>query len=159
MKIIQAQTENHIREARILFREYETALGVDLCFQSFEEELANLPGKYAPPDGLLMLAADDSDVAGCAAMRKIGEHVCEIKRLFVRPQYRGMGIGRMLAQEIICRARHAGYHVMYLDTLAILERAIALYRSLGFQETEPYYHNPLDGVVYLQLDLEKFMNP
>jgi putative acetyltransferase len=153
MNIFQAQTDKHIHDIRILFREYETALGVDLCFQSFEEELANLPGKYAPPRGSLLLAEGDDGVAGCAAMRKIAEHFCEMKRLFVRPPYRGLGIGRMLAQEIICRARHSGYRIMYLDTLEILERAIALYKSLGFQETDPYYHNPLDGVVYLKLDL------
>lgn len=154
MNIFQAQTDKHIQDARILFREYEAALGVDLCFQSFEEELANLPGKYAPPPGSLLLAEDDNGVTGCAAMRKIAEHCCEMKRLFVRPPYRGMGIGRMLAREIIRRARHSGYRIMYLDTLVILERAIALYQSLGFQETEPYYHNPLDGVVYLKLDLK-----
>lgn len=153
MNIYQAKAEKDINEVQLLFREYETALGVDLCFQSFSEELAGLPGKYAPPQGALLLAETGRGVAGCVALRKIGEHACEMKRLFVRPEYRAQGIGRKLAQEIINRACAAGYREIFLDTLSGLEKALTLYRSLGFRETVPYYNNPLSGVVYLRLDL------
>lgn len=155
MNIVKAQTEEQLQQVRILFREYEAALGIDLCFQDFEKEMANLPGRYAEPEGSLLLVMDGNKYAGCAAMRKMSFDDCELKRLFVRPQYRGTGIGRMLAQKIINRARQAGYNAIYLDTLKTMDTAIKLYRSLGFSETEPYYHNPLEGVVYLKLTLNK----
>src|SRR3982074_2948952 len=108
-EIIQAHSADHIEHARVLFREYEAWLEVDLCFQSFEKELAELPGKYAPPDGRLLLAMNNGQFAGCAALRKIDHGICEIKRLFLRPQFRGQGLGRQLAEAIIREAKQVGY--------------------------------------------------
>lgn len=153
--IIHPETDTHIHKVRELFLEYEKELDVDLCFQSFEEELASLPGKYQAPEGALLLGLVNNLTAGCVALRKLNTNTCEMKRLFVRPGFRHMGLGTLLSKKIINHARFAGYQIMYLDTLARLQAAITLYYSLGFQETEPYYHNPLDGVVYLQLDLSK----
>ncbi len=153
MKVIRAQTPTQIEEVRRLFREYETFLGVDLCFQNFEEELAGLPGKYAPPRGAILIATDGHEVAGCVALRKLEAEVCEMKRLFVRPEYKGQGLGRILAERIIDEATQLGYSLMWLDTLARLKEAMRLYESLGFRRRKPYYHNPLPGVVYLELEL------
>jgi putative acetyltransferase len=153
-EIIDAHTAEHLAQIRRLFREYEEFLGVDLCFQGFEEEVANLPGAYAPPRGALLLAVEGSDVMGCVALREIDDNLCEMKRLFMRCEYRGRGIGRMLAQAVIDEARRIGYSRMCLDTLETLESAIALYESLGFRRTAPYYDNPLPRVVYWELDLE-----
>ena len=148
-----AQSPAEIDEVRRLFREYERFLGVDLCFQSFEEELAQLPGKYAPPSGGLLIGVMDGVLQGCVAVRGLDEEVCEMKRLFVRPQARGTGMGRRLAEEIIALARGLGYRWMRLDTLERLVEAMQLYQSLGFQRRAPYYANPLPGVVYLELAL------
>jgi len=154
MEIIQAHSANDISHARELFKEYEAWLEVDLCFQSFEKELAELPGKYAPPDGRLLLAIDNGKVAGCAAVRKIDDGICEIKRLFVRDESRGRGLGRKLAEAIIREARQIGYERMRLDTLPPkMNGAIALYRSLGFKEIAPYYDNPVPGAKVMELDL------
>ena len=153
MKIKRAETADEIHEIRRLFREYEAYLGVDLCFQGFEEELAGLPGKYAPPSGILLLAFAEGEAAGCVALRESGAGVCEMKRLFVRPGSRGTGLGRLLANEVIDAARELGYSLMRLDTLDRLTEAMQLYESLGFRKTEPYYMNPLPGVVYWELDL------
>src|SRR6266436_6297932 len=154
MEIIQAHSANDISHARELFKEYEAWLEVDLCFQSFEKELAELPGKYAPPDGGLLLAVDDGKVAGCAALRKIGDGICEIKRLFLRSEFRGHGLGRKLAEEIIREAKQIGYERMRLDTLPPkMNDAIALYRSLGFKQIESYYDNPVPGAKFMELDL------
>jgi ribosomal protein S18 acetylase RimI-like enzyme len=154
MEIIQVQSVAEIELARELFREYETWLEIDLCFQNFEKELAQLPGQYAPPDGRLFLAVEDQTMAGCVALRKIGEGICEIKRLFLRPQFRGQGAGRKLAEAIINEARQIGYRRMRLDTLPPkMNDAIALYRSLGFREIEPYYDNPVPGAKFMELDL------
>ncbi len=151
---LQAQSDHHIEQARELFREYEAWLDVDLCFQNFEKELAELPGKYAPPDGRLLLAVENGRPAGCVALRKIGEGICEIKRLFLRPQFRGQGLGRRLAEAIIDEAKQIGYERMRLDTLPPkMNDAIALYRSLGFKEIEPYYDNPVPGAKFMELDL------
>jgi ribosomal protein S18 acetylase RimI-like enzyme len=130
---------------RALFREYAEELGVDLCFQGFEEELASLPGKYGPPSGALLLAEDQ----GCVALRDVGGGVCEMKRLYVRPSERGLGVGRKLAVAILARGAKLGYHEMVLDTLDHLTAAIQLYRELGFIERDPYYVNPLPAVVYM----------
>ncbi len=144
-----------IDEVRTLFREYEAFLSMDLCFQGFEEELAGLPGKYAPPSGALLIARGDGRVAGCVGVRGIGDQQCEMKRLFVRPEFRGLGLGRRLAEQIIEEAVSIGYKHMKLDTFGFLEEAVQLYRTLGFREIEAYYDNPLDGVQYWELDMRK----
>lgn len=153
IKIISAQTQDHINEIHQLFLDYEQFLGVDLCFQGFEEELAKLPGKYAPPKGALLIAVDEKNVAGCVAVRELENDICEMKRLFVRPQYRGNGIGRMLAKAIIDEAVKIGYNRMRLDTLNTLKEAMKLYESLGFKRIAPYYDNPLPNVVYWEIEL------
>jgi putative acetyltransferase len=155
MNITQAQTPEQINEVRRLFREYERFLAVDLCFQGFEEELAGLPGKYAPPSGAIFIAADVQSVAGCVALRKLDDGICEMKRLFVAPQYRGQGLGRLLAERAVNEAIALGYTVMRLDTLQKLKEAMKLYESLGFRRRNPYYDNPLSGVVYWELNLRQ----
>jgi len=155
MEILRAQSPDDIEHARRLFREYEAWLEIDLCFQNFEKELAELPGAYGPPNGCLFLASKDTRIAGCVALRKIGEGTCEIKRLFVRPEFRGQGLGRQLAEAIIREAKQLGYQRMRLDTLPPkMNDAIALYRSLGFKEIEPYYKNPVPGAKFMELDLK-----
>ncbi|MDY6879156.1 MAG: GNAT family N-acetyltransferase [Thermodesulfobacteriota bacterium] len=153
MRIKQAQTKIEIEEVRKLFREYEAFLDVDLCFQSFEEELAGLPGKYSRPSGDLLIGLDGERTVGCVAVRKLDDNVCEMKRLFVRPEARGTGLGRRLAQEIIMVARELGYSLMRLDTLDRLTEAMHLYEILGFRRRESYYKNPVPGVVYWELEL------
>lgn len=151
---VQASSDDDIARARELFREYETWIQTDLCFQSFEQELAELPGKYAPPDGRLLLAFHDGQLAGCVALRKLGEGVCEMKRLFVRPDFHGRGLGRRLIDEVVKEAREIGYQRMRLDTLPPrMNKAIALYRRLGFKEIEPYYDNPVAGALFMELQL------
>jgi putative acetyltransferase len=145
-EFIHVRSEDDIQHARELFKEYEAWLQVDLCFQSFEKELAELPGKYAPPEGRLLLASVNEKVAGCVALRKIGEGACEIKRLYLRPDFRGLGLGRKLAEAIIIEAKGIGYERMRLDTLPPkMNDAIELYRSLVFKEIEPYYDYPVPG--------------
>ena len=153
IRIVRAQSPHQIDEVRRLFREYEQFLGVDLCFQSFEEELAGLPGKYGPPDGVLLMAMDGRQSAGCVALRKVEDGVCEMKRLYLKPQYRGRGLGRRLAERIVSEAVTLDYRVMRLDTLDKLKEAMGLYEAMGFRRREPYYGNPLPGVVYWELDL------
>ncbi len=153
MKIISAETDWQIAEAGILFREYADELGVDLCFQGFDEELAHLAEKYGPPDGALLLAVEEEKIIGCVALRKFEGRICEMKRLFIRLKFRGKGIGRQLAAAIIDQAIALGYTTMYLDTLASLKEAMSLYASLGFRKRDPYYDNPLPNVVYWELDL------
>jgi ribosomal protein S18 acetylase RimI-like enzyme len=159
MKLIQAQAAEEVACARELFEEYAAGLGLDLCFQNFEKELAELPGEYAPPSGRLLLAIENDAVAGCVALRKIadgagGDNVCEMKRLYVRAAFRGTGLGRTLAETIIEAARELGYARMRLDTLpGKMDRAIAMYRSLGFVNIEPYYHTPVKDTAFMELEL------
>ena len=153
MTIVPATTTADVAQARALFLEYAAESQLDLCFQGFEEELATLPGKYAPPGGQLLLACEGDLTAGCGALRELNEGVCEMKRLFVRPAFRKQGIGRLLAERLIEEARHIGYRTMRLDTLASMHAALALYDSLGFRRIPAYYANPLAEVVYLELAL------
>src|SRR5204863_10097209 len=150
MEIIEATALPDIERARSLFREYETSLGVDLCFQGFEQELAGLPGAYARPSGRLLLAVDDGRPAGCVALRPLGADGCEMKRLYVRPEFRGRRVGRLLAERVIAEARAIGYPRMRLDTLPSMKEAIPLYRSLGFAEIGPYYANPVPGALFME---------
>jgi putative acetyltransferase len=152
--IIQAENDSRIAEARRLFREYESWLGLDLCFQGFEQELKGLPGKYAPPNGRLYIAVADNTVAGCIALRKLDNGVCEMKRLYVRDEYRGRSIGKLLIDKVIEEARAAGYQKMRLDTYPPkMANAVGLYKAHGFREIAPYYENPYEGVLFMELDL------
>ena len=152
--IRQAVSSEEIEAARALFREYETWLGMSLCFQGFEEEMANLPGKYAPPEGRLLLAYIDTELAGCIALRKYEDGVCEMKRLFLRENARGHGLGNKLIEKLIEDASAIGYSKMRLDTYPPkMGKAVGLYESHGFYPIEPYYHNPHDGVLFMELDL------
>jgi putative acetyltransferase len=153
MNVIAAHSPDNLATVRELFREYAASLDIDLCFQNFEQELAELPGKYAPPSGGLFLAMADGQAAGCAAVRAMEGDVCEMKRLYVRPQYRGRGAGRMLALATISAAREIGYRRIVLDTLDSLHAALALYERLGFRRIKPYYHNPSSSAVFLGLEL------
>jgi putative acetyltransferase len=155
--LVAAETAGLLDAARLILRDYAQSLQVDLCFQDFEAELAGLPGVYRPPDGQLLLALVDGEVAACGALRSLRDvdyaNACEMKRLFVRPAYRGFGLGRALAQSLLDEARRAGYSVMLLDTLDEMEAARSLYESLGFEEIPPYYFNPIPGAHYLKADL------
>lgn len=152
--IIRSATPARIEDARRLFREYEAWLGVDLCFQSFEEELKNLPGRYAAPTGRLLLAFADEKIAGCAALRKLDDETCEMKRLFVREAFRGSGAGRKLIEKLIAEAREIGYRRMLLDTLPDkMPEAVALYEHYGFREIAPYYENPHKETLFMEKNL------
>lgn len=154
MRIFQANTREDVDHARSLFEEYAAGVGISLCFQNFDRELASLPGDYAPPDGRLLLAAEDDQLAGCIAMRKLEPGVCEMKRLFLRPAYRGKGLGKVLVESLIDEARKLGYTHMRLDTMpGRMDQAIALYRSIGFVEIRPYYESPVEDAKFMQLEL------
>ncbi len=154
IEIIEAETEEQIEQTRGLFREYEAWFGMDLCFQNFDEEVANLPGKYAAPEGRLFLAFSDEKLAGCIALRKLENGVCEMKRLFVRSEFRGQKIGVLLIEKLIAEAREIGYERMRLDTFpAKMGKAVSLYESYGFREIPPYYHNPYGETLFMELDL------
>jgi ribosomal protein S18 acetylase RimI-like enzyme len=157
IEITAAATPAAFDAARELFAEYAAALGVDLCFQGFESELAGLPGDYAEPQGVLLLAHVDGELAGCGAMRPLPDcdhlDACEMKRLYVRRAFRRFGLGRLLAQALLDRATAVGYSSMLLDTLDDMEAARGLYASLGFEEVPPYYFNPVAGAHYLKVNL------
>ena len=156
VEIIQAETAEHIEQARTLFREYEKWFGMNLCFQNFDEEVENLPGKYKPPDGRLFLAFADGKLAGCIALRKLEAKICEMKRLFVREDFRGLGIGKILIEKLIAEAKKIGYEKMRLDTFPPkMSKAVELYNSYGFYEIEPYYHNPYGETLFMESDLTK----
>jgi putative acetyltransferase len=153
VSVVEAYDPDGVRLARDLFGEYAVTLGIDLCFQSFDRELAMLPGDYSPPQGRLLLARAGEEVAGCIALRPLETGICEMKRLYVRPRHRGLGIGGVLARRIIDEARAAGYGRMRLDSLPSMRAALQLYRRLGFQSIAPYTSNPVPGAVFLELDL------
>lgn len=151
---IRAAAAADLDEIRALFREYAAGLDFSLCFQDFDREVAALPGKYAPPAGRLLIAEIDGWIAGAIAMRALDAEACEMKRLYVRDVARGSGAGRALAERLVAEAKAAGYRVMRLDTLRDrMAAANRLYESLGFRDIPPYYHNPLEGVRYMELDL------
>ena len=149
MQIVDGHVDEHVPAVRGLFEEYAASLGVDLGFQDFERELAELPGEYVPPGGRLLLALDP-EPAGCVALRPFEPGVCEMKRLYVRPAQRGSGLGRLLAEAIVEAGRDAGYERMRLDTLPSMAAARGLYRALGFVEIEAYRHNPIHGTTYFE---------
>lgn len=156
--LLDADTPALLDMARELMREYAAQLGVDLCFQNFEAELATLPGEYAAPGGALLVAMVDGQAAGCVALRALPDvdypNACEMKRLFVRRAFRRFGLGRLLTQQLMDLATRAGYSTLLLDTLDDMEAARGLYTSLGFEEVPPYYFNPIAGAHYLKVDLD-----
>ncbi|HSP61363.1 MAG TPA: GNAT family N-acetyltransferase [Pyrinomonadaceae bacterium] len=154
MKFVQAQSPEEIEIARELFQEYAAGLNIDLCFQNFDQEVAGLPGNYAPPLGRLLLAIEGEQIAACIALRRFGGVDCEMKRLYVRPEFRGKGLGKELVTTLFDMAREIGYERMLLDTLpGKMDEAITLYRSLGFREIAPYYNNPVAGALFMELSL------
>ena len=158
MELAPAETPEQIEEVRRLLREYEAALGVSLCFQGFERELAALPGEYAPPAGRLLLALEAGQVVGCVALRRLDEETCEMKRLYVRPKFRGLGVGKALAKSIVDCAVGIGYAKMRLDTVPSMHSAISLYSSLGFREIAPYRYNPIQGAKFMEVNLHRGEN-
>ncbi len=151
--VFQAESPAQITQVRELFLEYAQSLGFSLCFQSFDKELANLPGDYAPPSGGLLLAEYETQLAGCVALHELDPQICEMKRLY-RPQFRGKGLGRALADRIIAEARQIGYQRIRLDTVEpVMKAAVGMYRTIGFQEIAPYRPNPIAGALYMELQL------
>ena len=154
-KLIEAQWPVHRDVVVALFREYAISLDVDICFQGFEQELVTLPGKYAAPGGCVLLAELNDEWVGCVGLRPLGEGICEMKRLYVRPTCRGHQIGRLLVEALIVKAKLKGYSAMRLDTLPAMQAAQGLYTNLGFKLISPYYDNPLPGSTYLELNLSE----
>jgi len=152
-KIFSVETVKDLELTKELFTEYADSLDFDLDFQDFERELANLPGDYAPPKGCLILAKHNGQVAGCVALRQLEESICEMKRLYVRPEFRCLGIGRALAEAIIAQGRDIGYTRMRLDTAPSMKAARALYLSLGFRQISPYRYNPIEGAIFMEVEL------
>jgi ribosomal protein S18 acetylase RimI-like enzyme len=154
LKIVLADSDEYLEHIRELFKEYTDSLGFDLSFQNFDQEFAELPGKYASPDGKLLLAMYDGKIAGCVALRKFDNDICEMKRLYVRPECRRKGIGKALSIAVINLAREIGYSAMRLDTVPRMKQAIELYYSIGFKDIAPYRYNPIPGTVYMELKLK-----
>ncbi len=163
LHIVPAESSAQIEQARELFLEYAQSLGFSLCFQNFDKELADLPGEYVPPNGGLLLAESEGKLAGCVALRRLATtsdaklsnaNICEMKRLYVRPDFRGQNIGRNLAERAIAEARTIGYTYMRLDTVGgKMDRTIAMYHQMGFREIDPCRENPMQGVLYMELSL------
>jgi len=154
LSFAQAESREQLAQVRELWRVYAAALEVDLCFQNFEQELTDLPGRYAPPEGRLLLAFANGRLAGCVALRKIDDGVCEMKRLYVRPEFRGQGIGRRLTTRLMEEAREIGYARMRLDTISSkMSEAVGMYRSLGFREIASYYQSPIADTIYMEVNL------
>jgi putative acetyltransferase len=154
LTIAPAKTPAQIAQARELFLEYASSLGFSLCFQNFDKELGELPGDYEPPDGRLLLALYEGELAGCVALHKLDGEICEMKRLYLSPKFRGKGLGRALAEAVISEARQIGYKRMWLDTVEpVMKDAVAIYRRLGFREIAPYRPNPMHGTLYMELEL------
>jgi GNAT superfamily N-acetyltransferase len=156
LTIFQAESAAQLAQVRELFREYALSLNFSLCFQNFDRELAELPGEYSPPYGRLLLAEFRGDTAGCVALHKWNQEVCEMKRLYLRPRFRGKGLGRILAEAAIAEASKIGYRRMRLDSVEpVMADAVAMYRKLGFRPIAPYRANPMPGTLYLELELER----
>lgn len=153
VKVMTAASDDELARVHELFLEYAASLGFELCFQDFDRELAALPGDYAPPSGALLLAREGAEPAGCVALRPLKVGICEMKRLYVRPAFRGLGLGRKLAEAIIAEARRAGYERMRLDTVPAMKEANALYRAMGFREIGPYRQNPIKGATFMEVAL------
>jgi len=155
LQALQVESPEQIAAIRELFLEYAQSLGFSLCFQSFDQELAELPGDYAAPEGRLLLATCEGQSAGCVALHKLDHEICEMKRLYVRPEFRGKGLGKILAERIIGEAHQIGYKQLRLDTVEPLMRtAVKMYRTLGFREIAPYRTNPIEGALYMEISLE-----
>jgi putative acetyltransferase len=155
LKLVDGSAPDRVAVTHALFEEYARSLGIDLCFQGFERELAELPGAYAPPAGRLLVALVDGEAAACVALRPLGNGDCELKRLYVRPVHRGLGLGRLLTTTILRTAAELGYRRALLDTLPSMTEAQALYRSLGFHATDAYTLNPVPGATFMALELEQ----
>ena len=154
LALSQADSPAQIAQARELFLEYAQSLGFSLCFQNFDKELAKLPGDYAPPEGRLLLAHYEGQLAGCVALHKLEPGICEMKRLYLRPQFRGKGLGRALTDSIIAEAREIGYQRMRLDTVEpVMKDAVEMYHKIGFRQITPYRANPIAGAMYMELQL------
>jgi putative acetyltransferase len=154
LTLAQAESRAQVAQVRELFLEYAQSLGFSLCFQNFDKELAGLPGDYAPPEGRLLLAEFEGELAGCVALHKLEPSVCEMKRLYLRRRFRGKGRGRALAERVIAEARQIGYRHMRLDTVEpVMKDAVAMYRKLGFKEVDAYCTNPIAGALYMELEL------
>lgn len=153
LRIVKATGPSEVERVRALVLEYAASLGVDLGFQDFARELQEFPGEYIPPEGCLLLAMSGEEPAGCVGLRPLEPGVCEMKRLYVRPRYRGQGLGQQLARAVISEARGLSYAAMRLDTLPSMKAAIGMYRELGFQPIAPYYWNPVEGALFFELKL------
>ncbi|HUI29184.1 MAG TPA: GNAT family N-acetyltransferase [Candidatus Acidoferrales bacterium] len=152
-EMVLPEEKQFVEDAKQLFAEYAKSLNFSLCFQGFDKELRGLPGEYAPPSGRLFLAFLENKLAGCVALRKIDDSVCEMKRLYLRPDFRGKGIGKKMTIEVVKAARDIGYSRMRLDTVPEMKEAISLYRLLGFVEISPYRENPIPGAIFMELIL------